>query len=276
MATVMPEVFYLPAADGQRLCVRFAAHGKPRGRVLFVHALGEEMNKSRRMVSLQARALAEAGYVVLLIDLLGCGDSSGDFGDATWSAWIDDVTLACGWLRREADAPLWLWGMRAGALLAVEAASRLDEDCRLLFWQPAASGRVLLQQFLRFKAAGDMAGGRAAAVMADLRRRLGEGEAVDITGYALSPQLAQGLERAQLTLPPRGRQVEWIEISARSDGRLTPAAIKSIDAWRSAGCSVRGYVVDGPPFWQTIDIEAAPALLDTTLAAMDARMAVPP
>lgn len=272
----MPEVFYLPAAVGQRLCVRFPARGQPRGRVVFVHALGEEMNKSRRMVSLQARALAEAGYAVLLIDLLGCGDSSGDFGDATWSAWIDDVTLACGWSRREADAPLWLWGMRAGALLAVDAASRLDEDCRFLFWQPAASGRVLLQQFLRFKAAGDMADGRAAAVMANLRHRLDAGESVDIAGYTLSPQLAKGLERALLAPPPRARQVEWIEVSSRSDGQLTPAAVKAIDAWRNAGCAVRGHVVNAPPFWQTIDIEDVPALLDTTLEAMNAREAVAP
>ena len=276
MATVMPEVFFLPAAVGQRLCVHFPPRGRPRGRIVFVHALGDEMNKSRRMVSLQARSLSEAGYAVLSIDLLGCGDSSGDFGDATWSAWIDDVTLACGWLRRAADAPLWLWGMRAGALLAVDAASQLDEDCRFLFWQPAVSGRVLLQQFLRFKAAGDMAEGRAAAVMADLRQRLDAGEAVDIAGYTLCPQLAQGLERALLTPPLRARHVEWIEVSARSDGQLTPAAVRSIDAWRQAGCSVRGHVVNAPPFWQTIDIEDAPALLDVTLAAMETHEAATP
>ncbi|MBK8384562.1 MAG: hypothetical protein IPL11_02315 [Candidatus Accumulibacter sp.] len=41
-------------------------------------------NKSWRIVPLQARALATAGYAVLQIDLMGCGDSSGDFGDATW------------------------------------------------------------------------------------------------------------------------------------------------------------------------------------------------
>jgi exosortase A-associated hydrolase 2 len=276
MATLMPEVFFLPAAVGQRLCVYFPARGELRGRMLFVHALGEEMNKSRRMVSLQARLLADAGYAVLLLDLLGCGDSSGDFADATWAAWIDDITLACGWLRREADAPLWLWGMRAGALLAADAASRLDEDCGFLFWQPAATGRVLLQQFLRLKAASDLGEGRAAAVMADLRRRLGDGESIDIAGYTLSAQLAHGLERAQLAPPPRARRVEWIEVSARSDAQLTPAAVKAIDAWRNAGCAVRGRVVNGPAFWQTIDIEDAPALLATTLEAMDAHEAVTP
>jgi len=276
MAAVMPEVFFLPAALGQRLCVYFRARKQPRGRVLFVHAFGDEMNKSRRMVSLQARSLADAGYAVLLIDLLGCGDSSGDFGDATWTAWLDDVVLASDWLRRETDAPLWLWGMRAGALLAVEAALRLDEDCRFLFWQPAASGRLVLQQFLRFKAAGELADGRAAAVMTDLRHRLGAGEPVDIAGYTLTPQLAHGLERAQLEPPPRARRVEWIEVSARTGGQLTPTAVKAIEAWRHAGCAARGQVVSGPAFWQTVDIEDAPSLLDATLGAMGAREAVLP
>jgi alpha/beta superfamily hydrolase len=40
------------------------------------------MNKARRMAALQARALAALGYGVLLLDLHGCGDSSGDFGDS--------------------------------------------------------------------------------------------------------------------------------------------------------------------------------------------------
>ena len=56
----------------------------PLGLVVHAPAFAEEMNKSRRMVALQARALAEDGLAVLLVDPLGCGDSPGDFGDATW------------------------------------------------------------------------------------------------------------------------------------------------------------------------------------------------
>jgi len=43
------------------------------------------MNKSRRMVALQARALAGRGFAVLQMDALGCGDSAGDMQDATWA-----------------------------------------------------------------------------------------------------------------------------------------------------------------------------------------------
>ena len=90
-----PEAFFL-SVDGGRLGQRFclfhpAQGGVPKGCVLNIHPFAEEMNKSRRMAALQARALAKAGYAVLQIDLFGCGDSSGDFGDASWQDWVGDV-----------------------------------------------------------------------------------------------------------------------------------------------------------------------------------------
>src|SRR5690242_11050763 len=123
------EAFFLPAAAGQRFCLyhRAAAGIPERGAVVFVHPFAEEMNKCRRMAALQSRALAAAGYTVLQMDLLGCGDSSGDFADATWEAWVDDVGLACTWLWQRSAAPLWLWGLRGGCLLAAAAARELGE-----------------------------------------------------------------------------------------------------------------------------------------------------
>ena len=70
----------------------------PLGLVVHAPAFAEEMNKSRRMVALQARALAEDGLAVLLVDPLGCGDSPGDFGDATWETWVQDIANALAWL----------------------------------------------------------------------------------------------------------------------------------------------------------------------------------
>ena len=104
--------------------------------MIYLHPFAEEMNKSRRMAALQSRALAAAGYDVLQIDLLGCGDSSGDFSDATWQGWKDDVVLAYNWLRTQSNAPLTLWGLRAGCLLAANAAGDLPESRNFIFWQP--------------------------------------------------------------------------------------------------------------------------------------------
>src|SRR5690606_21241351 len=125
---------------------------------VFVHAaaFADEMNKSRRMVALQARRLAGAGYAVLRPDLTGCGDSEGEFGEATWTGWVDDLLAAADWAGRQYPAsapPLWFWGHRMGALLACAAAARLPGS-RLLLWQPVTSGRTQLRQFLRLKSAG--------------------------------------------------------------------------------------------------------------------------
>jgi exosortase A-associated hydrolase 2 len=233
--------------------------------VVYVHPFGEEMNKSRRMAALQSRALAGAGFAVLQIDLLGCGDSSGDFGDATWADWIDDVVRAAQWLQARYDAPLWLWGLRAGCLLATDAAARLGGDCRFLFWQPAVAGKPLLQQFLRLKAAADMQQSDAKATMDALRTALAAGEAVDVAGYKLHPALAAGLEHASLEAPLRSTEVRWLELSTRDGAELLPGSMRGIEAWRQAGHAVSAAVVHGPAFWQTQEIEDAPVLIEATI-----------
>jgi len=297
---VAPEAFFLAARPGQRFCLHHApADGVPRGLVLYLHPWAEEMNKSRRMAALQARAMAESGYAVLQIDLHGCGDSSDTWAEASWDGWVDDALQALAWLQvRWPDGnrlPLWLWGLRAGCLLASQVAARLDQSCQLLFWQPATSGKLLLQQFLRLKAAADLQGD-AKSILAAVRAGLAAGQPQDVAGYVLSPALAHGLEQAVLAppkrlplplppppspplpapLPPsttadepsdRGRVV-WLEVSTRDDAGLLPASQAALAAWTAAGFAVQAAVVNGPAFWQTQEIEDAPALLQASLAAM--------
>jgi exosortase A-associated hydrolase 2 len=277
MPTAPFKAFFLPVEGphpGQRFCIFHPAQGSTtRGAVLYIHPLAEEMNKSRRMAALQARALAQAGYAVLQIDLLGCGDSTGDFGDAIWQDWVDDVMRGCEWLGQRVDAPLWLWGLRAGCLLAVDAAHRLGPSPNFIFWAPAASGKLLLQQFLRLKAAADMLGGGAKGGVDGLRHALAAGNSVEIAGYSLSAGLAQGLEQSLLAQPvalqiEAPRRIEWFEISARDDAVLSPMASKTIAQFEECGFATRSHVVAGPSFWQTTEIEDAPALVAATVSAI--------
>lgn len=264
----------MTAPIGQRLCLYHPpAGGRARGAVVYVHPWAEEMNKSRRMAALQSRALADAGYAVLQIDLHGCGDSSGDFGDATWAGWVDDVCLAAKWLQVRHEAPLWIWGLRAGCLLAVEAVRAIDGPSCLLFWQPVTSGKAVLQQFLRLKAASDLASGDAKSMMAEVRRQLNSGETVEIAGYSLAPALAAGLERATLAAAPGVARVEWIEVATRAEATPLPASVPISEAWQRAGVCVRTSVVTGPAFWQTTEIEDAPALFAATVGAIEAQVA---
>ena len=265
------DAFFMNGREpaGRRFCVACPpVGGSPRGAVLYVHPFAEEMNKARRMAALQSRALAARGFAVLQIDLLGCGDSSGDFADASWTAWTHDVVDAAAWLRERFEGPLWLWGLRAGCLLAAEAARRIDGPVDLLFWQPATSGKLLLQQFLRLKAISDMIDGEAKGAIEALRRELAAGRTVEIAGYALAPALAGGLEVATLRPPPNAGRVVWLDVSSRADAAPSPASAAAVERWRAGGAEVQAEVVAGPAFWQSTEIELAPALIEASCAAL--------
>ncbi len=264
------DAFFLPASSGQRFCLFHQPDAQVvrRGAVVYVHPFAEEMNKSRRMAAVQAKAMAAAGYSVLQIDLHGCGDSSGGFGDATWESWVDDVTLAGHWLQQRGDSDLWFWGLRTGGLLACEAAARISTPSQLLLWQPVVSGKQFLQQFLRLKIASEMLGGDSKGLMDRLREQLAQGESVEIAGYQLSSDLAAGLEKAELALPERSNRIEWFELSGKPDGALSPSASLKIEKWKSAGSKVRGTPVYGPAFWQTAEIAECPALINASLLAL--------
>ena len=288
MAAADTPFFLETGARGQRLCVHYPSFhdldGAPAlGQVLLLPPFAEEMNKSRRMTALAARAFAGAGLEVLTLDLLGCGDSSGDFGDATWTDWQDDVRLAVNWLNARArpgpdgqPVPLWLWGVRAGALLAgagIEALSAAapDRPVHLLLWQPITTGKLQLQQFMRLRVAADLIGGQAKGAVQAMRDQLARGESVEIAGYALAPALADGLEAAKLTPTARVSRVAWLELSTREDAALTPAATMAAQAWTAQGAAVRAAVCQGPSFWAATEIEEAPRLIEASLAAMAAR-----
>ncbi|HNC21367.1 MAG: hydrolase 2, exosortase A system-associated [Candidatus Accumulibacter phosphatis] len=265
------QPFIIPAERGTRFCLYHpAANGRTRGAIIYLHPFAEEMNKSRRMAALQARAMARIGYDVLQIDLLGCGDSSGDFAEARWQDWEDDVHLAHRWLRARSDAPVCLWGLRAGCLLAASAAVKLKDTTNFIFWQPVVSGKQHWQQFMRLKMASVLAAGQAKAVSDQLRQQLSTGQAVEIAGYTLAPALVESLEAAELKPPGAiGGRTAWLELSTREGATFSPVSTKCIGHWEAAAYKLDARMVNGPGFWQTSEIEDAPALITATLAVLE-------
>ena len=223
------------------------------------------MNKSRRMVALQSRALAAAGALVLALDLHGCGDSGGDFSEASWSSWSADVRLGLAWLRSQVPVPIWAWGLRGGCLLAAESTRGADGPDHVLLWQPPPSGRQLLQQFLRLRAAVEAMDGGGKGVVEGLRQELGAGRAVEVAGYALGPGLSSGLDAATMAPETRSGCVCIVERAiSEQDLEPTPGTQKLAAQWREAGWTVQAHAAPGPAFWQTTEIETAPAWIDLT------------
>jgi uncharacterized protein len=267
-----PIAEYVSVDGGYRLCLTHRAKA-PRGIVVHAHAFGEEMNKTRRMAALMSRRLAEHGWTVVQIDLAGCGDSSGDFADATLSGWGRDLQLA---LQREladtpeaADTEIWLWAVRGGALLLPPLLEKYPH-ANLLLWQPSLSGPTLLAQFLRLKiAAVSIAGGERTDGKA-LRRQLTSDRYIDVAGYRMTEQLAAELDGARLDLPDsyRGRVV-WLESQGAQPGELSPLARAQCTRWIAAGHDVTALTAPGPPFWQTQETTEAPAFIEDSLAAIE-------
>lgn len=260
------------AHGGQRLLVMHEPAGAPRGVVVGVAGFAEEMNKGRRTAAMGARALAREGFLVVQPDLAGCGDSSGDLASASWGAWVDDVLDTAHWARGlvGAELPLTLWGIRAGCLVATQAHAQLAGPADLLFWQPQPNGKLVLQQFLRLKMAGQLQQGAAKGVTEGLLAELSAGRPVEVAGYQLGAGVAHGLGAAQLVAPKAGSEtrVLWLEVSAQTPPELLPASQNIVQRWSAAGVDVRAAAVHGPLFWQTQDIEEAPALVERTAEQM--------
>lgn len=261
------------APHSQRYCVWHTPNSAPKALVVYVHPFAEEMNKARRMAALQSRAFAQTQLAVLQLDLLGCGDSAGDFGDATWPHWVADVQAACD-LARQLHArdwpnatcpPLWLWGLRAGSLLACAAAQDIVGPVNLLLWQPSLTGKSVLQQFLRLKVAAAMGQADTKGMAAQMRAELAANRHLEVAGYRLAPGLASGLDQAVLHAPAAPARVIWLETSARQEPALLPASGAMVATWQAAGLQVQEQAVTGPAFWSTVEIEDAPALIAATI-----------
>lgn len=264
----LPQAFSLPANPGQRFCLFHEPTGiATKSRVLYLHPFAEEMHASRRVVAQQCRSLAAAGHAVLQIDLLGCGDSSGDFGDATWTAWLQDALLGLNWLREHTpEAPTWLWGLRAGALLACNTAQAWHvqhpaDRLNLLLWQPVASGQQQLQQFLRLHAAAQWLG--RDAMGEPPAQLLANGQHAHVAGYSLSPTLAAELKATQLTPPPIPGRLEIVDIGSSDALALGPWALRLQTQWQNAGWQVRVQAVQASTFWQNVVESGLPGSLDS-------------
>lgn len=259
---------YLPGSAGDLFTLHYRpAQRVPVGGILYLHAYGEEMHKSRRMAALQARRFASAGWMVLQYDHFGSGDSAGDAGDARWDIWIEDAERMLDALRSHGRGPILLWGLRLGASMAAELSTRCDDIHGLLLWQPVINGERYLNHLLRLKLAAEMLlRNPAGETTQTLRERLASGEAVEIAGNRLDPGLAQAIDQIRLlSIRPRA-PTAVLEIRRQTEDELSPSVQQLLQSWGERTAAT-GKVVDCAEFWQTQEIEVCPRLLDATVAS---------
>ncbi|HXP77339.1 MAG TPA: hydrolase 2, exosortase A system-associated [Stellaceae bacterium] len=259
---------FIDSAAGRIFAIYHPARGVSHGKtIIYLPPFTEEMNRSRRVAALQAREFTRLGFAVLLLDPFGTGDSAGEFRDARWDIWLDDVSAAADWLAKQGLTPSILWGLRVGSLLAAAAASRESGRFeRLLLWQPVTDGKSMLTQFLRIRIASSLQESGAREKTEGLRAELEAGRSVHVAGYELSPSLAAaiGMQRLENYPPPSDMRIDWLEIAPGESDVLSPTAQRISADWRSKGAAVNALKVTDDAFWNLQETTLAPHLVAAT------------
>ena len=269
-ATLDP--FFLDAPSGRLLAV----HHRPvdtssiRGHILCVPPFNEEMNRCRSMIALQAQTLAHIGIGTLLLDLHGTGDSAGEYVDARWEIWREDIRAAVDWLNRQPGRCRGLWGIRLGAILAVETLKSMDlPGSTFIAWQPVVDGKQHFTQFLRMRIAAQMERPHLPKETTNsMRDQLAAGKPLEVSGYEIHPEFAAAIDAARLNtfLPSPDKRVLWLEQAASDAAQAAPVSQKVIEAWRAGGANIDVRFFEGPNFWQVAERAISLSAIDATTA----------
>lgn len=243
-------------AKGRRI---FAVTGEPGPAagshgILICPAFAEEMNRARRTVSLLRREAALRGLWTICPDLHGTGDSAGEFADARWDHWLEDLETAAAWLHGRGCTRISLVGVRAGALLAWDLLRRNRAGYEaLVLWQPMLAGKSVVTDMLRTRIAAAVGQGTRETVAA-LRRQLDAGQAVEAAGYMMAPELVSALDDARIDTDEWvPAAINWLEIVADDDSATRQPVLNMVSRLQAAGARVDLHRQKDPPFWSTVE-----------------------
>jgi len=275
-APVVPRFL---GGDGQRIFT-LLRHPRRAGAscALLVAPFGEEMNKSRKMLTDVGIELAKRGIGSVLVDPYGTGDSDGDFSQADWPRWQADLQQAVAWCAEEGLKVDRLLGVRLGCALGAQVArDAIPGLAQTVFWQPVLDGSRFMDQFLRLRVAASMMEQDRKESTADLRAKFARGETVDVAGYGIGPQLAAQIDRVRLAehVGPHLGQIHWIEVVRSAETPPPAPATKVVDAAHAAGLNVTMYPIAGEPFWSAVEIVRIPALIERTVALLAPTQSLP-
>ncbi|MDH5444135.1 MAG: hydrolase 2, exosortase A system-associated [Gammaproteobacteria bacterium] len=264
--------FFNDSESGKIFCTYFKSTTiNTNQAVVFVPPFAEEMNKSRRMFSQQARRLASNGINSILVDLYGTGDSEGEFYETTWDTWVSDIICTINWLKNQGKTSIGLVALRLGCLLAIDVAQKCNIQ-HIVFWQPVINGDNYLGQFLRLRLAAEMnsVSGEKSSVK-NLKDMLNSGENVEVAGYMLSSKLAIELQNKQLdkfTSLKNTKTIFWYDIVADSNREPPLIHRKTQEQIREKNIHMESFKIAGASFWNCVEIVDIKELLQSTEQAL--------
>jgi exosortase A-associated hydrolase 2 len=255
---------------GRRIFVLLRpARGTRRGCLLIVPPFAEEMNKTRRMLSDVGDALAQRGFDVVLPDLFGTGDSEGNFEDATWECWRDDLATVSTWCTARGAGVTSLLAVRLGCALASDALrnAAFAPVATTVLWQPVFDGERFMNQFLRLRVAASMMDGGVQESVVSLRDQLNAGRSLEVAGYAMRPALVTGIDavKAPKCVAADFGRVYWFEVVQDADAGLPPASARIANAVREGASPLATKTFFGEPFWSSTEIVRNETMVTATI-----------
>lgn len=270
---IRPKVLphFYSSSSGELFYLHVRAHADSGKALLVIPPFAEEMNKSRKMMALLLNRAAEQGREGFLFDLFGTGDSEGEFADAGWQKWLDNLGDMLVRLKQTYQVTdIAVVAIRTGALLLNDYLNQLNDAddigiTSIHYWNPVFNSSQFVSQFLRLKLAADMMQEGAEKLTAkQLRAQLAEQGQLEVAGYTLNESLIAGLEQANIALPPSLQQTDTGFYELNALGKLTPGLQKYIPTVMGEG-DYLSWAHNAPQFWSTQEISLCEALLQQTL-----------
>ena len=132
----------------------------------------------------------------------------------------------------------------------------------MLLWQPELDGRRSIDRFLRLRLATSMLASSTREAPGQARATLAKGEAVEVAGYLLAPELALAIDGVSAAALLPAVPVYWLNYQApeQTCAPVPPLARQ----WREHGAAVHVASFGDGPFWHSGELLACPQLLDAT------------
>ncbi|MGV8094279.1 MAG: hypothetical protein AB2L24_20665 [Mangrovibacterium sp.] len=231
-----PEIF---GTEGCVICSPFA----------------EEKKSSQRMLVDLARTLAESGIPILLFDYLACGDSEGEFKEATITTWIQNTWDAVNLLKtRSTVEKVGLIGLRLGCYMALSVLKECENSSATVLIEPVLDPGTYFKHALRQKLMKELiTDGKTSSRRDELINQLTASESIDFDGYEISPLFYADLQRQKdLTPTLKDHGIHTLIIHVTPTGKPTRNFQKIMnEASLNEKLCLKQIRLD--PFWDRID-----------------------
>ncbi len=242
--------------------------------LLIIPPFAEEMNKSRKMMTLLLNRLAEQGVTGYLFDLNGTGDSQGKLEEVSWQSWQDDLLVMLeSIVTVHGTEHISLLACRTGALLANACLNHYAEHHavkvidEIHYWNPVLNASQFFNQFLRLKlanAAISNSGNKMS--VKDLRQQLEDDGYIEVAGYSINAQLVTAMENAQSILSKEHSRLRLYFYEISPLGKLSPGLQSMLQNFTDNGFLPVNFSLKDAPFWSTQEITLSEPLLTQTVS----------